>query len=132
MLDMVKYSKGGPTNFEDLLAPLPQDIREVATQLRAIIQEAAPNADEAVSGGEKIGMALYSVNGPNNVFCGMQPTEDMCRLFFHSWQQLKNAGYRLDGSGKHARHIKIRSSQNLEPEVYAGMLNTVLQQFGEC
>ena len=67
-------------------------------------------------------MALYSIDGPNNVVCGFQPTQDMCKLFFHGWKQLKEAGYRLEGSGKHARHIKIRSIQEVQPEEIADMI----------
>lgn len=69
-----------------------------------------------------MGMALYSIDEPNNVVCGIQPTESMCKLFFHGWKHLKKAGYRLEGSGRHARHIKIRSSEELEPDATADMI----------
>lgn len=126
---MVNYQQSGPTSFGGLLGPLPKDVREVATRLRAIVKATIPEADKAVSGGAKMGMVLYSINGPNNVICGIQPTEDMCKLFFHGWEQLKKAGYRLEGSGKHARHIKIRSSQKLEPETVADMIKIARQGF---
>lgn len=74
-----------------------------------------------------MGMALYSVNGPDNVICGIQPTQNMCKLFFHGWEQLEEAGYRLEGSGKHARHIKVRSSQELEPDGLADMIEIAAQ-----
>lgn len=119
---MATYPEAGPTSFEELLEPLPADVRDVATRLRAIVEAAIPDADEAVSGGAKIGMALYSVDGANDVVCGIQPTEDTCKLFFHGWEQLEDAGYRLEGSGKHARHVKIRSIQELDPEAVEGMI----------
>jgi hypothetical protein len=81
-----------------------------------------PESDEAVSGGARVGMVLYSIGGSNNVVCGFQPTQDMCRLFVHRWQQLKEAGYRLEGSGKNARHIKIRTIQELQSEKVADMI----------
>ncbi|HMO16283.1 MAG TPA: DUF1801 domain-containing protein [Pirellulaceae bacterium] len=119
---MTNYQQSGPENFEELMRPLPKDVREIATRLRAIVKATIPDADEAVSGGTKIGMALYSINGANNVICGIQPTENMCKLFFHGWEQLKKSGYRLEGSGKHARHIKIHSTQELESEKVADMI----------
>lgn len=69
-----------------------------------------------------MGLVLYSIDGPNNVVCGIQPTENMCKLFFHRWEHLKKAGYRLEGSGRHARHIKIRSTEELEPDAAADMI----------
>lgn len=119
---MTTYPQDGPTTFEELLQPHPADVREVATRLRAIVEDTVPDADEAVSGGSKMGMALYSVGGANNVVCGIQPTENTCRLFFHGWEHLENSGYRLDGSGKNARHVKIRSSQELDPDEIANMI----------
>lgn len=119
---MVNYRQSGPTSFSELLQPLPADVREVATRLRAIVQASVPDADEAVSGGAKMGMALYSIDGANNVICGIQPTEKMCRLFFHGWKQLEESGYRLEGSGRNARHIKLRSSEELDPDAVADMI----------
>jgi hypothetical protein len=122
---MATYQQSGPANFVELLRPLPQPIGDVATRLRAIVTEAIPEADEAVSGGARMGMALYSIDGPNNVICGIQPTESTCKLFFHGWQRLQKAGYRLEGSGKHARHIKISSREEIEPDRVADMIRVV-------
>lgn len=119
---MVNYQESGPKSFEGLVDPLPKEVREVATRLRSIVIDSLPDADEAVSGGAKMGMVLYSVNHPNNVICGIQPTENMCKFFFHGWEQLKEAGYRLEGSGKHARHIKIRSTKEIDGDSISRML----------
>lgn len=127
---MVNYPPSGPTSFGDLLEPLPKDVRDVATRLRVIVETALPDADEAVSGGAKMGMALYSIDGANNVICGIQPTENVCKLFFHGWEQLEEAGYRLEGSGKYARHVKIRSVQDLEPERVADMVKIAAEHVG--
>jgi hypothetical protein len=127
---MVNYPQSGPTSFKELLEPLPNDVRDVATRLREIIDRIIPDADEAVSGGTRMGMALYSMDGANNVICGIQPTESMCKLFFHGWQQLKAAGYRLEGSGKNARHVKVRSVNELEPERIRDMIRIAAEQAG--
>lgn len=119
---MTTYEKAGPSSLEDLLAPLPREIQEVATRLRSIVNDSLPQADETVSGGAKMGMVLYSIKGPKNVICGIQPTDSMCKLFFHGWEQIKEAGYRLEGSGKHARHIKIRSTQEIKANQIGEMI----------
>jgi hypothetical protein len=119
---MAKYHPLGPTNFKELVEPLPKPIVSVATQLREIIKTTVPEADESFHGGAKMGMALYSIDGPNNVVCGFQPAEDMCKLFFHNWDKLKEVGYRLDGTGKNARHIKIKSTQEIERDEITKMI----------
>lgn len=63
-----------------------------------------------------------SILALDDVVYGIQATESTCKLFFHGWKNLKQAGYRLEGSGKHARHIKISSSEDLEPERVADMI----------
>lgn len=120
---MTSAKQSGPTTFSEMLAPIPEPTRKIATQLRTIIKAALPQADEAFYGGAKMGMVLYSIDGPNNVICGIQPTDKMCKLFFHGWKHLVESGYRMEGSGKNARHIKIRSSQELKAEEIARMIN---------
>lgn len=102
-----------PRSFNDIIAPLPSAICGVALKLREAIQASLPDSDEAICGGGKIGMALYSIGGPNNVVCGIQPTPSDCKLFFHGWRSLVEHGFVLEGSGKHARHIKVRHVEEL-------------------
>lgn len=111
-----------PTNFSELVQPVPRNIQSVANQLRHIIQGTLPDADEQVSGGKKFGNALYSIGQPTNVICGIQPTENFCRLFFHGWQELQKQGYNLSGTGKNARHIKIYSLIQIDPESIRKMI----------
>jgi hypothetical protein len=87
-----------------------------------MVENILPEVDENVSGGKKMGMALYSFKNPNNVICGIQPTETMCKLYFHGWKALKKKGYELEGSGKNVRHIKLRSEADLNPEIVEEML----------
>ncbi len=127
---MAGPKKSGPTNFTELLEPLPESIREVATRLREIIKTTLPDADETFHGGAKMGMVLYSIDGPNNVICGFQPTTNMCKLFFHGWKPLAESGFRLEGSGKNARHIKFRSPQEIEPDEVARMIQVAQSAVG--
>lgn len=93
-----------PASFSEMIDPLPGSIRDVALKLRSTVQAALPDAEEAIGGGGKIGMALYSIGGPHNVVCGIQPTASACKLFFHGWKGLAESGFVLEGSGKYARH----------------------------
>lgn len=112
-----------PTTFEDLLKPLPKHACEITILLRKIIRSKLPEADEHVSGGQKIGMLLYSIEGANNVVCGVQPTEDHCKLFFHGWKEIQKRGFKLEGSGKNARHVKFRVPSDVNPDDLIEMIN---------
>ena len=59
--------KQTPTTFEELTAHLPQEIQHIAFRLRKSIEKVLPEVDENVSGGKKMGMALYSFKSPNNL-----------------------------------------------------------------
>jgi len=123
-MNMTPY-KQTPTTFDELTDPLPQEIQHIAFRLRKSIEKVLPEVDENVSGGKKMGMALYSFKNPNNVICGIQPTETMCKLYFHGWKELKKKGFELEGSGKNARHIKLRSESALNPKIIEEMLVVV-------
>lgn len=127
---MTIYNQSGPTNFTELLEPVPESIHKVAKRLREIIKTTLPDANETFHGGAKMGMVLYNIGGPNNVICGFQPTISMCKLFFHGWKQLEESGYRLEGSGKNVRHIKIRVPQELEPDEIAKMIQIAQSAVG--
>jgi hypothetical protein len=117
--------KEPPATFDELIQPLPKEIQNITSRLRHSIIDTLPEADENISGGVKMGMALYSIGNPNNVICGFQPTESMCKLFFHEWETLRDQGFKLEGSGKNARHIKLRTESDYQSEVIQEMLNIV-------
>lgn len=114
--------KQPPATFEELIKPLPDEIKIITSRLQKSILDTLPGVDENISGGKKMGMALYSFGNPNNVICGIQPTETMCKLFFHGWKELKKRGFELEGSGKNARHLKLRTESELQPEIIEEML----------
>ena len=98
-----------PTSFDELVAPHPEDVREVALWLRGLIREEFPHLEERIYGGSKVANALYSVGGPARVALGIQPGAGCVKLFLHDPEHLKTDVFRLEGSGKHMRHIKLRS-----------------------
>lgn len=115
--------KNRPATFDDVVRPLPASIRVAAYAIRRAIQASLPDADEHIYGGAKIGMALYSINGENNVVCGIQPTATSCKVFFHAWKSLVAQGFSLEGSGKNARHIKLREAAEVQRIDLARMIS---------
>ncbi len=97
-----------PTTFDELIAPYSTDVQAIAGWLRGLIQEALPDAAENIYGGAKIGNALYSIGDASHVICGIQPAADLCRLFIHNVHNVKHPELKIEGSGKNARHVKVR------------------------
>lgn len=96
-----------PTTFEALVAPYPPQVREVATWLRRVIITEFPQLEENVYGGTKVAMALYSIGGADRVALGVQPGERFVKLFVHDPEHLPKTSFKLEGKGKHMRHVKL-------------------------
>ena len=104
---MMSIYKRKPENFNELVAPFPKEVRTVAFGLRRMIGEALPRAEENIYGGLLVANALYSIGDPTKVICGIQPDKIQCRLFLHNVADLKPPGIKIEGTGKHARHVKV-------------------------
>jgi hypothetical protein len=98
-----------PQNFDELIAPYPGAIQEIATWLRDLITAEFPELRESIYGGTKVGNTLYSVGGTQRVALGIQPGVRFVKLFIHDPEHLPATTFRLEGSGKHMRHVKLRS-----------------------
>lgn len=118
---MTPYSTN-PTTFEALIAPFPGDIQEIAGQLRQLVREALPDAEENIYGGAKVANALYSLGGSANVICGIQPAPELCRLYVHHIHGLSHPELKIEGKGKHARHVKVRSLAEVKPDTLGWLL----------
>ncbi len=97
-----------PSTFAALIDPYPADVRAIAEWLRAELLKEFPQLEENVSGGLKNGTALYTVGGPSRVAVGMQPGDGFVKLFLHDYELIPQSRFRLEGAGKHSRHIKLR------------------------
>ncbi|NNF15047.1 MAG: hypothetical protein HKN72_17610 [Gemmatimonadetes bacterium] len=96
-----------PKTFDELIAPFDPETRETAEWLRTLILESFPHLEEGIYGGVKLANALYSVDSPNSVVLGIQPTEGLVKLFIHDPEHLGRSSFKLEGRGKHMRHIKF-------------------------
>ncbi|HLG93484.1 MAG TPA: hypothetical protein VI546_01470 [candidate division Zixibacteria bacterium] len=99
--------KRKPESFNEMLAPYSREIRTIALGLRRMIREALPESEEKIYGGLMVAQALYGIGGPAKVICGIQPDKIQCRLFLHNVADLKPPGIKIEGTGKHARHVKV-------------------------
>lgn len=94
-------------SFDTLLANKPQSIQQIAMQLKGLALRTDKHIQEHVYGGEKVKVALYSIGNINNVLFGLQPAEKCCILYLHFTETADTMSLKLEGDGKHARHVKI-------------------------
>lgn len=98
-----------PKTFEELVKPFPAEIREIAEWLRALFLAEFPQLDENIYGGSKVANALYSVGSTDRVALGIQPGRSYVKLYIHDPEHLPETELKLEGKGKHMRHIKLDS-----------------------
>ncbi len=91
------------------LIRLDAKLRPLAEVLRRLILEAGP-VEETV----KWGFPTYVKDG--NV-CSINDHEDYLRLQFFRGSALTDSDGLLEGTGKGMRHLKVRSKEDVQPEV---------------
>lgn len=96
-----------PETFSELIEPFPPTIRDTTAWLRELILESFPQVDENIYGGVKVANALYSIGSTARVALGLQPGARCVKLFIHDPEHLGKPSFKLEGSGKHMRHVKF-------------------------
>lgn len=96
-----------PKTFEDTLTDKPDFVQSVARQLRQLVQKELPDADEGIYGGKVVQNVLYSIDDPNNVICGIQPSKDKVIVYIHNVTETDSDALKLEGKGKANRHVKL-------------------------
>ena len=119
-----------PTTFDEMLSPYSEEIGQIARELREIVQTHFTDLDENIYGGKKVANALYSKGGPNNVLYGIQCGDKACKLFIHFFENVSGMGYKIEGAGKNARHIKFSQSQDIDLSLLIPILHKVRQTSG--
>lgn len=105
-----------PETFAELIAPYPAEIQETAKWLQALILSEFPQVEENIYGGAKVGNALYSIGSADRVALGIMPGPRFVKLFIHDPEHLGETPFRLEGRGKHMRHIKFAAPPVAERE----------------
>ena len=85
-------------------------MREIAAALRDLVYEELPDAEEKFYGGRHA-MAMYRTTAE---VCWIQPLKQRCNIYFLRGAELTNRGGVLEGTSKRNRHVKVRSSDDVE------------------
>ncbi|TMC09840.1 MAG: DUF1801 domain-containing protein [Chloroflexi bacterium] len=85
--------------------------RETVARLRALVRECAPQVEESIS----YGMPVFNANG--KTFAWILPNPKHVTLGFREGRALEDKFDLLRGTGKHAKNLKLKSADSVEPDV---------------
>lgn len=104
---------------DGFFARQPPHIRPIVDQLRALIDEAAPDAQSSI----KWGMPFYEIAG--NTVCAIGAFKQHVNLILPGPPgTYADPDGRLEGDGKTGKHLKLRSAGELAPADVRGWLKT--------
>jgi hypothetical protein len=93
---------------------------EIVSGVRQVLNEAAPNADEAI----KWAQPVYSSNGP---FAYIKAFKNSVNFGFWRGVDLKDPKGLLQGSGDKMRHIKLTSTDDIDAGAFSDFINQAVQ-----
>lgn len=100
------------TELKDFLAPFKPDVRELALQLRELVLDMAPDALEQLDpAAHLIGFGYAETY--KHLICVIILYKDYVNLGFPRGVDLEDSEGLLEGSGRKARHVKIRTSEEV-------------------
>jgi hypothetical protein len=98
---------GKRVDIENYLSKYNQGMQELARELRELIFDVNPQADEFI----KWRNLFYEDNEP---VVAIVIHESHVNLQFVRGRELKELGYPMEGTGKNIRHIKISQSSDID------------------
>jgi hypothetical protein len=104
-----------PASLSSFLSGLREGQAEIVDELRAAVRHAVPKATEAV----KQGWLFFELEGP---ICFIQPHSRHVNLAFWRGAHLPDPSGRLQGTGKHMRHIKIATPGDIDRRAIASLV----------
>ena len=101
------------------LAPYSSEVQSIALKIRALILEVLPGTTEQLDVTSRI-IAYGDDRTYKGLICAIAPQKNYVNLMFSRGTQLPDPGGLLEGTGKHARHIKIKTLPECDnPEIIA-------------
>lgn len=107
--------------LETFLANYPDEIRQLALKLRDLILRELPSMIEQVDASSKI--IGYGYNQTyKGLVCAIAPFPSYINLMFSKGAILSDPNGLLEGTGKKARHIKIRTTEDINRPAVRALL----------
>lgn len=121
MKQRVDYGRQANDYFDSI----PATLKPLALELRSLILETVPHASEVI----KWGVPVYELEGVKMWFCSLRAGKEYIALQFGSSStSLDDPKGLLEGTGKNLRHVKIRSAQDIQKELFASWIKFAAEQ----
>ncbi len=114
--------------FADVFESAEAAVAEAAWRLREVVLATAPDLDENVSGGSKVRLVLYSLDGPSRVVCGIQPAAGRCMFYVHRIEPDDVPEHTLAGKGKHAKRIDFATADTVDASVVERLVRVSIER----
>ena len=112
--------------LDAFLAAYSREAREIALCLRTLVLDVFPNALEQID--PKSGIIAYGYDQTSEgQVCAIAPRMKYVNLMFSRGAQLPDPSKLLNGTGKQARHVKIRSEVETEKPELRALLREALK-----
>lgn len=113
-------------DFKDTFSNSPTTLFELGEKTRQLIISLHPQIVETCHGGATVKMASYSIGRPDNVVAVISPGKDHCKLYLHHCDKIESSGIKLEGKGKHAKHVKLFSKEDFDGEIFRPILEQIV------
>lgn len=111
--------------LEDVLQGSSDSVVEVTLYLREIIKALDPRVEEGFYGGKVVKMASFSIGKSDNVIAVLSPAAHHLKLYLHHTDKVDTGDLKLQGKGKHAKHIKIESKEEVDEGLFKKVLGEI-------
>lgn len=109
----------------DLLAPYDRRVREMAMRLRDLIVASVPTAIEQVDPAARI-VGYGFGRGYAGLVCAIAPQRSYVNLMFAKGASLPDPEGLLEGTGKRARHVKLRTVEQVDAPGLRALLDAAV------
>ncbi len=107
-------------DVDDYIAQLSGWQAEAVAKLRAIVHDAAPDAEEAI----KWSQPVFSKNGP---FCYIRAFKKHINFGFWRGAQLTDPSGLLQTGGKKMAHVKVASLGDIRPDLFKDFVREAVE-----
>lgn len=108
-------------DLEKFLADFTPEVAALALQLRDLILEAVPDALEQIDKSAAL-LAYGYANTYKNTICVLIPQKDRVNFGFPKGTELPDPRKLLEGTGKKARHVKVRTAEQVSAKPLRALL----------
>ncbi|MGB0652060.1 MAG: DUF1801 domain-containing protein [Thermoplasmatota archaeon] len=116
-----------PTDWAGVHAGYPDEIVRLTKEVRAVVVDALPECQETVQGARMMGYAQYWQAERNDVLAMISPEDEHVKLYVHHVKKDATGALKVEGTGKNARHVKLRPADGLPEAAIRALLAQVVE-----